>query len=333
MRRRGFIRALGGAPAAWHAAAQAQQANRVRRIGVLMAAGPDEDDTTTEPEARIAAFVQGLNALGWSEGRDFRLDTHLPKPSSEEIRRHVGALVAASPDVVLTTGTTTLEPFLQANRTIPIIFLSVVDPVGSGLIESLARPGGNATGLMQFDYSLSGKWLEMLKQVAPATTRAAVIRDSSITSGIGQFAVIQSVAPSVGIDVLPINVRDARELERGINSFARLPNSGLIAAAGAGVLAHGNVILTLAARHRLPSIFPRRYLVDRGGLMSYGFDSLASSRLAAGYADRILKGAKPADLPVQAPTKYELVINLKTAKVLGLAIPPILLARADHLIE
>jgi putative ABC transport system substrate-binding protein len=221
----------------------------------------------------------------------------------------------------------------RANRTIPVVFMSAVDPVGGGLVESLAHPGGNATGFMQFDYSLTGKWLELLKEISPTTTRAAVIRDPSTGSGIGQFAVIQSVAPSVGIDVAPINARDAGEIERAIGAFARFPNGSLIVATGAAVRTHSDLIVALAARHRIPAVFAKRYFVERGGLISYGFDALAASRLAAGYVDRILKGAKPADLPVQAPIKYELVINLKTAKALGLTVPPTLLARADEVIE
>jgi putative ABC transport system substrate-binding protein len=333
MRRREFITALGGAAAVWSARGQTQQAERMRRIGVLFATGSDDDDLAADTEARIAAFVQGLSAFDWVEGRNCRLDTHLPKPTGAEIRAHIAELIAAEPDVVLTTGGSTLVPFLQATRTIPIVFMSVVDPVGSGFIESLAHPGGNATGFMQFDYSLSGKWLELLKQVAPGTRRAAIVRDATTVSGIGQFAVIQSVAPSLGIDVVPINVRDAGEIESAIVSFARLPNGGLIAETGAAVRAHSSLVVTLAERYRLPAIFPRRSFVDHGGLMSYGFDVLASCRQAAGYVDRILKGEKPADLPVQAPAKYELVVNLKTAKTLGLTIPPTLLVRADGVIE
>jgi putative ABC transport system substrate-binding protein len=242
-------------------------------------------------------------------------------------------LIAAAPDIVVTTGGSTLEAFLQADRTIPVVFMSVVDPVGSGVIESLAHPGGNATGFIQFDFSLTGKWLELLKEIAPATKRAAVIRDSTRASGIGQFAVIQSVAPSVGIDAVPINTRDAREIERAIDSFARTPNGGLIMTAGSAVRAQGDVFVTLATRHRLPAVFARHNFVHRGGLISYGPDRIGASRLAAGYVDRILKGERPADLPVQAPTKYELVINLKTAKALGLTVPATLLARPDDVIE
>lgn len=329
MQRREFNGLLGGAAASWPAAVQAQQAERVRRVGVLIAR--DEDDPDVQP--RVAALVQALSALGWIEGRNLRLDMHLTKAIADDIRPHVVELVAAAPDVVVTTGSTTLQPFLQASRTIPVVFMSAVDPVGGGLVESLAHPGGNATGFMQFDYSLTGKWLELLKEISPTTTRAAVIRDPSTGSGIGQFAVIQSVATSVGIDVAPINARDAGEIERAIGAFARFPNGSLIVATGAAVRTHSDLIVALAARYRIPAVFAQRYFVERGGLISYGFDALAASRLAAGYVDRILKGAKPADLPVQAPIKYELVINLKTAKALGLTVPPTLLARADEVNE
>jgi putative tryptophan/tyrosine transport system substrate-binding protein len=330
MQRREFIGLLGGAAVFWPEAIQAQQAERVRRVGVLIARDAD-DDADVQP--RVAALVQSLSALGWIEGRNLRLDIHRTKPTADDIRQHVVELVASAPDVVVTPGGTTLQPFLQASRTIPVVFMSAVDPVGSGLVESLAHPGGNATGFMQFDYSLTGKWLELLKQISPKTTRAAVIRDSSTGSGIGQFAVIQSVAPSVGIDVTPINARDAGEIERVIGAFARFPNGSLIMATGAAVQRHGDLIVALAARHRIPAIFAQRHFVERGGLISYGYDALATARLAAGYVDRILKGAKPADLPVQAPTKYELVINLKTAKALGLTVPATLLVRADEVIE
>lgn len=329
MQRREFIGLLGGAAAFLPSAAQAQQPERVRRVAVLIANAEEEADV----QPRVAALGKALSALGWIEGRNLRLDMHLTKPTADDIRPHIVELVAAAPDVVVTTGSTALQPFLQASRTIPVVFMSAVDPVGGGLVESLANPGGNATGFMQFEYSLTGKWLELLKQISPTTTRAAVIRDASTSSGIGQFAVIQSVAPSVGIDVTPINVRDAGEIERAIGSFARLPNGSLIVATGSAVRTHSDLIVAMASRHRIPAVFPQRYFVDRGGLISYGFDALAAAQLAAGYVDRILKGAKPADLPVQAPTKYELVINLKTAKTLGLIIPPSLLARADEVIE
>jgi putative ABC transport system substrate-binding protein len=271
--------------------------------------------------------------LGWIEGRNVRLDIYRPTATPDDIRKNVAEVLAGMPDVILTTGSTTTGPLLQATRTVPIVFTSIIDPVGGGFVESLARPGGNATGFMQFEYSLSGKWLELLKQVAPSTTRVAVIRDQTTTAGIGQFAVLQSVAPSVGIEVVPVNVHDADEIERAIGAFSRTPNGGLIAASGLAVNAHRVLILALAARHRLPAVYARRFFVDQGGLMSYGPDVITSSRLAAGYVDRILKGEKPADKPVQAPTKYELVINVRTAKALGLDLPPALLAGADEVIE
>jgi putative tryptophan/tyrosine transport system substrate-binding protein len=328
MKRRQFIAALGGA-AAWPLMARAQQGDRMRRIALLFTLAAEDP----EYQARLGGFVQALHNLGWIEGRNVTLDIHRPTAAPDDVRKNVAEVVAGMPDVIVTTGGTTLGPLLQATRTVPVVFTSVVDPVGGGFVESLAQPGGNATGFMQFEYSLSGKWLELLKQVAPSTTRAAVIRDQATTGGVGQFAVLQSVAPSVGIEVVPVNARDADEIERAIVAFSRAPNRGLIATSALAVNAHRNLILALAARHRLPAVYPRRFFVDQGGLMSYGPDVITSSRLGAGYVDRILKGEKPADLPVQAPTKYELVINLKTAKALGLEVPQSLLARADAVIE
>ena len=328
MKRREFIAALGGA-AAWPLVARGEQGDRIRRVAVLFALTIED----LEYQARLEGFVQALRSLGWIEDRNVTLDIHRPTASPDDIRRNVAEVLAAKPDVIVTTGISTMGPLLQATRTVPIVFTSIVDPVGGGFVESVAQPGGNATGFMQFEYSLSGKWLELLKQVAPSITRAAVIRDQATTGGIGQFAVLQSVAPSVDIEVVPINVRDAGEIERAIVAFSRAPNRGLIATAGLAVNAQRNLIIALAARHRLPAIYPRRFWVDHGGLMSYGPDVVTNSRLAAGYVDRILKGEKPADLPVQAPTKYELVINLKTAKALGLDVPQSLLARADEVIE
>jgi ABC-type uncharacterized transport system substrate-binding protein len=328
VKRRQFITLLGGA-AAWPLAARAQQGERVRHIGFLH--GLAENDP--EAQARIKAFRHGLEALGWTEGRNIRIDTRGGVADASRIRRQAAELVALAPDVIVTAGATTTAPLLEATRTVPIVFTTVVDPVGAGLVESLAQPGGNATGFMQFEYSLSGKWLELLKELVPRVRRAAVLRDASISSGIGQFAVIQSVAPSVGVDVIPINVRDAGEIERAVAAFAQSSTGGLIMTAGARVAAHQGLIIALASRYRLPTIFHRRFFVASGGLISYGPDILELSRLAAGYVDRILKGEKPADLPVQAPTKYELVINLKTAKALGLDVPQALLARADEVIE
>jgi putative tryptophan/tyrosine transport system substrate-binding protein len=328
IRRREFITLLGSAAAAWPVVARAQQAQRVRHVALIFSLATED----AEYQARLEAFVQAFRDLGWIEGRNVTLDIYRPTTSGD-IRQNVAEVVAGNPDVIVTTGGTTMGPLLQATRAVPIVFTAVVDPVGGGFVESLAQPGGNATGFMQFDYSLSGKWLELLKQVAPSTTRAAVIRDQATAGGIGQFAVLQSVAPSVGIEVVPINARDAGEIERAIVAFSRAPNRGLIVTASVAVNVHRNLIVALAARHRLPAAYPRRFWVDQGGLVSYGPDVVTSSRLAAGYVDRILKGEKPADLPVQAPTKYELVINLKTAKALGLDVPQSLLARADEVIE
>jgi putative ABC transport system substrate-binding protein len=328
VKRREFITLLGGA-AAWPLAARAQQRERMRRVAVLFALATEDP----EYQARLAAVVEGLRDLGWIEGRNVTLDIHRPAATPNDIRKKVAEMIAGKPDVIITTGTTAMGPLLQATHTVPIVFTSIIDPVGGGFVESLAQPGGNATGFMQFEYSLSGKWLELLKQVAPSTTRAAVIRDQATAGGIGQFAVLQSVAPSVGIEVVPVNVRNGDEIERAIVAFSRVPNRGLIATSALALNAHRDLILGLAARHRLPAIYPRRFWVDQGGLASYGPDVVTSSRLAAGYVDRILKGEKPADMPVQAPTKYELVINLKTAKALGLTVPDTLLARADEVIE
>jgi putative ABC transport system substrate-binding protein len=328
VRRRAFITLLGGA-AAWPLAARAQQADRMRHIGVLMNTSADDPDN----QSNIAAFLQVLQQLGWTDGRNVRIDTRWAGGTAAEIRRHAADLAALAPDVIFATGTAAMGPFLQATRTVPIVFASVADPVGAGFVDSLARPGGNATGFMQFEYGLSGKWLELLKQIAPGVTRAAVLRDPAITSGIGQFAVIQSVAPSLGVEVSAVNVRDAGEIERAVTAFARSSNGGLILTASALAVLHRELIITLAARHKLPAVYYRRYFVTSGGLISYGYDVVDQYRRAAGYVDRILKGEKPADLPVQAPTTYELVINLKTAKALGLDVPATVLARADAVIE
>jgi putative ABC transport system substrate-binding protein len=306
LKRREFISLLGGA-ATWPTAARGQQGERMRRIGVLFPSLDDDD----EYQARLVAFLQALRDLGWVEGRNMQLDVRRPKPTAGDIRKHVAELVAATPDVILTSGGTTLPSLLQTTRTIPI-FASVVDPVGAGFVRRLSRPGGNATGFMQFEYSLSGKWLELIKQSAPRTTHAVVIRDPSTTSGIGQFAVIQSVASSIGLEVVPGDGRDAGEISRAIEDIAGAPNGALIVTTSAAANAHRDQIIALAARHRLFAIYPRRAWVERGGLMSYGPDIIAASRQAAGYVDRILKGEKPADLPVQAPNKYELVINRRT---------------------
>jgi putative ABC transport system substrate-binding protein len=329
MRRRAFITLIGGA-VAWPLVARAQQGERVRRIGIILPAAAADDP---EWQTRLAAFHQGLALLGWSIGRNVRIDTRWATTNAAEIRRHAAELVALAPDVILATGTSTVGPLLQATRTVPIVFPIVGDPVGAGFVESLARPGGNATGFMSREYSLSGKWLELLKQIAPGVTRVAVLRDAAVSGGPVQFGVIQAVAPALRVEVNPINLRDAGEIERAIAAFAGFPNGGLILTAGATAQLHSDLIITLAARHKLPAVYPYRHLVTVGGLISYGADYTDQYRRAAGYVDRILKGEKPADLPVQAPTKYELVINLKTAKALGIEVPPMLLAIADEVIE
>lgn len=328
MRRREFITLLGGA-AAWPVAARTQPADRVRRIGVLIGLAADDP----QGRAIIAAFLQGLHQLGWSEGRNARIDIRWGAGDAENMRKYAAELVTLTPDVMLATGGTTVGPLLQASRTVPIVFANVPDPVGSGFVDSLAQPGGNATGFVQFEYSLSGKWLELLKQIAPGVTRAAVLWDPAITAGIGQFAVIQAVAPSLGMEVRAVNVRDAPDIERGVAAFARSANGGLIVTASALAIVHRDLIVALAARHKLPAVYNNRIFATDGGLISYGPDFIDQYRRAATYVDRILKGELPADLPVQAPTKYELVVNQKTAKVLGLTVPPSVLSRADEVIE
>jgi putative ABC transport system substrate-binding protein len=328
VRRREFITFIGGAAAAWPLAARAQQPERVRRIGVLMYLPADD----AEGQARLAAFTQALTQLGWSDGHNLRIDTRYA--TADDIRRHAAELAALAPDVLVAgTGTATVAPLLQATRTVPIVFAVVIDPVGAGFVDSLARPGGNATGFTVFEYSMSGKWLELLKEIAPNVTRVAVLRDPAIASGIGQFGAVQIVAPSLGVQLNPLDVRDAGEIERAIGAFASGLNGGLIVTASPVANVHRNLIVTLAARHKLPAIyFSGRFVVD-GGLISYGPDFIDQYRRAAGYVDRILKGEKPADLAVQASTKYELVINLKTAKAMGLTFPPAVLGRADEVIE
>jgi putative ABC transport system substrate-binding protein len=333
MRRRAFITLLGGAAAApamlWPLAARAQQPERMRRIGVLMPLGEDDP----EAQARVAAFRQGLQQLGWNDGRNVRIDYRWTAGDVDRIRRYAVELAALAPDVILATGSPTVGPLLQATRTVPIVFVVVPDPVGAGYVDSLARPGGNATGFITYEYGISGKWLELLKQIAPGVTRAAVIRDPAISAGLGFFGAIQSVASSFGVEVSPVNVRDAGEIERAVTAFARSSNGGLIVTGSALAWVHRDLIVTLAARHKLPAVYFQRSFVADGGLISYGTDLVDQYRRAAGYVDRILKGEKPADLPVQAPTKYELVINLKTAKALGLEVPATVLARADEVIE
>jgi putative ABC transport system substrate-binding protein len=329
MKRREFITLVGGAAVAWPVAARAQQPERMRRIGVLM--GQAEDDP--EAQARVAAFEQGLQQLGWSDGRNVRIDRRWAAGDADRTRRYAAELIALAPDVILAPGSFTIGPLLQVSRSVPIVFVHVPDPVGAGFVDSLARPGGNATGFILFEYATSAKWLELLKQIAPGLTRVAVIRDPALTSGTGQFAAIQALAPSLGVEVTPVNVRDAGEIERAITAFARSPNGGLILTGSALSQVHRQTIVALAARHKLPAIYYERFVVAEGGLMSYGPSLVDQFQRAAGYADRILKGEKPADLPVQTPTKYELAINLKTAKALGLEVPPTLLVRADEVIE
>ena len=329
MQRREFITLLGGVAAMWPLAAPAQHPGRMRRIGVLMPAAADDPQFQTW----IGAFLQGLALLGWTIGRNVRIDTRWATPNTDDVRRHAAELAALAPDVILAHGASTVGPLLQATRTVPIVFPVTVDPVGAGLVDSLARPGGNATGFLGLEYSLSGKWLELLKQIAPNVTRVAVLRDPAITAGIGQFGAIQAVAPALGVEVSPVDVRDAGEIERAVAAFARSPNGGLIVTASGLSVIYRGLIVTLAARYKLPAVYYERYFVAAGGLISYGPDFVDQYRRAAGYVDRILKGEKPADLPVQAPTRYETILNLKTAKALGLDVPATVLARADEVIE
>jgi putative tryptophan/tyrosine transport system substrate-binding protein len=326
VRRRQFITLLGGATA-WPLAARAQPRERMRRIGVLHNFAADDP----LGQARNGVFLQGLQQAGWTIGRNVQIETRWAAGDADRSRTYAAELVALGPDVILGTGNAGAAPLLQATRTVPIVFVLVPDPVGAGFVESLARPGGNATGFTSFEYGLSAKWLELLKEVAPSVTRAGVLRDPALASGPAQFAAIQSMAPSLGVEVSPVNVRELAEIERAIAAFAR--NSGLIVTGSALVVVHRHRIIALAARHKLPAVYPERAYIHDGGLISYGPDFLDQYRRAAEYVDRILKGEKPADLPVQAPTKYELVINLKTAKALGLDVPATLLARADEVIE
>jgi len=328
MKRRAFIALLGGAAVTWPLAARAQ-AERVRRIGVFVALSADDPEWQT----RLAAFHQGLHGLGWSVGRNIRIDYYQAPGDGEQLRRRAAELVALAPDVILATGTPVMTALQQATRAVPIVFAVVPDPVGAGYVDSLARPGGNATGFMTFEPGLGAKWLELLKELKPTITRVGVLRDPAITAGIGLWSAIQTVAASFGVELTPVNVRDASQIERGITAFARGSNDGLIVTGSALATSHRNLIVGLAARHKLHAVYPYPYFVRDGGLICYGPDLIDQYRLAAGYVDRILKGEKPADLPVQAPTKYDLVINLKTAKALGLDVPPTLLARADEVIE
>ena len=329
MRRREFISLLGGAAAVWPFAARAQQGERMRRIGVLMNFAADDP----EAQSRNAAFLQGLSELGWTVGRNLRIDYRWGAGDPDRYRQYAAELLALAPDVILANSSAALASLLQATRTVPIVFTTVADPVGAGYVDSLARPGGNATGFLLWEYSIAAKWLELLKEIAPHVTRAMVFRQSAIAAGPGQFGVIQAAAPSLGVDLRVADVHDAREIERAVTTFAQGSNGGLIVTGSPGALSHRTLIVALAARHRLPAVYSARVFAVDGGLISYGPDSVDQLRRAAAYVDRILKGEKPADLPVQAPTKYELVINLKTAKALGLELPPTLLARADEVIE
>jgi putative tryptophan/tyrosine transport system substrate-binding protein len=328
MRRRDFIKVIAGSATFWSFAAHAQQQAQMRRIGVLQSAAIEADQ-----QANFAVFKEVLHQLGWIDGRNVRFEVRWAGADPAKARKDAEELVALQTDVILVTGVVGLQMLLQTTRSVPIVFNSVVDPVGGGFIDSLARPGGNATGFILFDYALAAKWVELLKQIAPTVTRVAVLRDAGITAGAGQFAVIQSVAPSIGMDVSVINMRDAREIEQDVTRFASSPNGGLILTGSALSVVHHDLVIALAAQHKLPAVYYRRYFVTSGGLMSYGPDVDEGFRGAAGYVDRILKGEKPGDLPVQAPTKYELVINRKTAQALGLTVPPSLLARADDVIE
>jgi len=328
VRRREFITLLGGA-AAWPLAARAQQPERMRRIGVLMPNAADDP----EYQARMTAFLQELAQLGWIDSRNVRIDSRWGVADADRIRKYAAELVALAPDVIWANSSGALAPLLQATRTVPIVFTNVADPVGAGYVDSLASPGGNATGFLVWEYSIAAKWLELLKEIAPHVTRAMVLRESAIAAGPGQFGVIQAAAPSLGVDLRVADVRAAGEIERALTTFAQGSNGGLIVTGSPGALFHRALIVALAARHRLPAVYFGRNYVTDGGLIAYGPDLMVQSRRAAGYVDRILKGEKPANLPVQAPNKYELVINLKTAKALGLTVPDSVLARADEVIE
>jgi putative tryptophan/tyrosine transport system substrate-binding protein len=329
VKRRAFITLLGGAAAAWPLAARAQQQERMRRIGVLMSVAAEGP----EGQARLAAFTNRLQQLGWTDGRNVRIDTRWGAGDAEGIRRYAAELVALGPDVILASGDIVGVALQQTTRGVPIVFTMIADPVGAGLVEGLARPGGNTTGFTLYEYGISGKWLELLKEIAPNVKRAAVIREAGTAAGTGQFAAIQAVAPALGVELSPIGVGNVGEIERAVMAFARAPDGGLIVTGSGPAAIHRDLIVALAARHKLPAVYVGRFFVTAGGLISYGPDFVDQHRRAAQYVDRILKGEKPSDLPVQAPTRYELVINLKTAKALGLEIPPTLLARADEVIE
>jgi putative tryptophan/tyrosine transport system substrate-binding protein len=329
MQRREFLALLGVTAVACPLASRAQESQRMRLIGVLMPGTADD----AEYHARLAAFLHGLQQLGWSDGRNARIDIRWAAGNANLFRKYAAELIASAPDVILAPGSTSLGPLLQATSTVPIVFTTILDPVGAGFVDSLAQPGGNATGFIAFEYGLSGKWLELLKQIAPSVTRVAILRDPATAAGIGQFATIQSVAPSFGVELRPIDIREADGIERGVTAFARSSNGGVIVTAGSGSAIHRELIVALATRYKLPAVYSDRHFVTSGGLISYGPDRVDQYRHSAHYVDRILKGEKPADLPVQAPTKFELVINLKTAKALDLTVPPSLLAQASEVIE
>jgi putative tryptophan/tyrosine transport system substrate-binding protein len=328
MKRREFISLLGGA-AAWPLAARAQQGRRMRRVGALMPYAANDPHA----QARNAAFLQGLQQLGWTVGTNVQIDYRWSAGNEDDTRKYAAELIALAPDVIFASGSAAVGPLQRATRTVPIVFAVTPDPVGAGFVDSLARPGGNITGFTPYEYGIGAKWLEVLKQIAPSVTRVAVVRDPAITAGIGLWGAIQSVSPSFGVELRPVDVRDAGEIERAVAAFAGSPNGGLIVTGSALAVVHRDLLITLAARHRLPAVYYDRYFAAAGGLISYGSDSIEAFRLAAGYVDRILKGTSPGELPVQAATKYELVINLKTAKALGLEIPATGLARADEVIE
>jgi putative tryptophan/tyrosine transport system substrate-binding protein len=329
VRRREFITLLAGSVAAWPRIVRAQQREQMRRVGILLPATADD----AVWQDRLGAFLQGLGPLGWTIGRNLHVDTRWATTNAAEIRRHAAELAALAPDAILAAATSSVVPLLQATHTVPIIFTATNDPVGAGFVDSLARPGGNATGFMNWEFSMGAKWLELLKQIAPGVTRVAVLRDASQGFTINVFTAVQTAAPSLGMEVIPVNMRDASEIEQSVANFARSPNGGLIPSPSAAVVQHRDLIVTLAARHKLPAIYWERFFVTAGGVISYGPDITEAFRQAAGYVDRILKGEKPADMPVQAPTKFELAINLKTAKALGLTVPPSLLASANEVIE
>ena len=328
MKRREFITLLGGA-VAWPLTARAQQPEQMRRIGVLMNVAADDP----EAEARNTSFMQGLRELGWTVGGNLRIDYRWAAGDADRLSRDAAELVALAPDVVLASGTSTVGPLQRTTLTVPIVFAGVADPVGAGFIDSLARPGGNTTGFVQFEFGLTSKWLELLKEISPGITRVAVLREPGLTAAIAQFAALQAVAPSLRVELVPLNFRDPADIERTVAGFARSPSDGMVVTSGPLASVHRNIIITTAARHKLPAVYVSRYTVVDGGLVSYGPDFVDQYRQAASYVDRILKGEKPAELPVQVPTKYNLIVNLKTAKALGLDVPPALLARADEVIE